>query len=542
MVKIALKWYNKSMENTVKPTSTIEKLQEENEILKQEKSELELKLKWFEEQFRLHQHKLFGRSSEQTTPEQLSLFNEAESEAKPEAPEPTVEEITYKRRKIKGHREEMLKDLPVETIEYFLSEEELNCHCGGRLHVMSKEVRKELKIVPAQVSVVEHVQFVYACRDCDKNDITTTIKTAAMPKPALPGSLASASAIAHVMAEKFVKGLPLYRQEQDWMRMGIEISRQTMANWLIQSSERWLRPLYDRMQEYLLQRNIVHADETTLQVLKEPGRSADSTSYMWLYRTGRESPHIVLYDYQTTRASKHPVKFLNGFKGYLHTDGYDGYIGMPGIVNVGCWAHARRYFSDALKAMPPKKDDKISITEEGLAFCNKLFEIEKKLHDVTPEERYENRLKLSRPVLDKFKEWIRYNSSRVAPKVALGKALHYCKNQWDKLEGFMLDGRLEIDNNRSERSIKPFVIGRKNWLFSNTPKGATSSATIYSIVETAKENGLNPFGYFTYLFEQLPNVDIKDKSSIDNFLPWSANLPDSCKVPKKKIPELLTKE
>ncbi|MFZ5986150.1 MAG: transposase, partial [Bacillota bacterium] len=179
-------------------------------MLKQEKAELELKVKWFEEQFRLHQHKLFGRSSEKMEmPEQLLLFNEAESEFKPDVQEPTIEEINYKRRKRKGHREEMLKDLPVETMEYILSDEEQICDCGCKLHVMSKEVRKELKIVPPQVSVVEHIQFVYACRDCDKNDITTTIKTAPMPKPALPGSLASASAIAHVMTEKFVKGLPL---------------------------------------------------------------------------------------------------------------------------------------------------------------------------------------------------------------------------------------------------------------------------------------------------------------------------------------------
>jgi transposase len=523
------------MENTVKSTVTIEKLQTEIEILKQEKAELEAKLKWFEEQFRLHQHKLFGRSSEKTeVPEQLNLFNEAESEAKPAVPEPTLEEITYKRRKKQGHREEMLKDIPVETIEYRLPEEEQVCDCcGGKLHEMSKEVRREIEIIPAQVRVKEHVQYVYGCRNCEKNEISTPIVTAPMPKPALPGSLASASAIAHVMTEKFVKGLPLYRQEQDWERMGIEISRQTMANWMIQSSDRWLRSIYERMREHLQQRDILHSDDTTLQVLKEPGRAADSTSYMWLYRTGREGPPIILYDYQTTRAGKHPRKFLEGFKGYLHTDGYDGYSGMPGIIQVGCWAHARRYFVDALKAMPPKKDDKPTVTEEGLAFCNNLFEIEKMLHDVTPEERYEGRLKHSRPVLDKFKEWLKYWSPRVTPKSSLGKAIQYCRNQWDKLEAFMLDGRLEIDNNRSERSIKPFVIGRKNWLFSNTPKGANASATIYSIVETAKENGLNPFEYLTYLFERLPNINIKDQHALDTLLPWSANLPGHCKVPNK---------
>ena len=530
------------MENIVESTVTIEKLQEENEtlnqknsLLEQQKAELELKLKWFEEQYNLHQHKLFGRSSEQMNVDQLSLFNEVESDSKLEASEPTLEEITYKRRKQKGHREEMLKDLPVETIEYTLPEEELICDCGGKMHVMSKQVRKELKIVPAQVSVTEHVQFVYGCRDCEKNEINTTIKIAPMPKPAIPGSPASASAIAYVMSEKFVKAVPLYRQEQDLKRMDIEISRQTMANWMILSSDRWLRYLYRRMQEHLLKRDIAHADETTLQVLNEPGRAADSTSYMWLYRTGREGPPIVLYDYQTTRAGKHPKKFLEGYKGYLQTDGYDGYNGMPGIILVGCWAHSRRYFMEALKAIPSNKDSKPTITEEGLAFCNKLFEIEKALQDVTAEERYEERLKHSQPILDNFKQWLKYQSPRITPKSALGKAIKYCRNQWDKLEAFMLDGRLEISNNRAERSIKPFVIGRKNWMFSNTSKGATSSATIYSIVETAKENGIKPFEYLKHLLEQLPNVDVNDQAMLDTLLPWSTQLPEHCKVPIKNI-------
>jgi len=445
------------MKNTSTTIVTIEELQEKNAILEQQNSllqqqiaELTAKLNWFTEQFRLSQHRQFGRSSEQTIPEQQSLFNEAEAEAKPELPEPTVEEITYKRRKRQGHREEMFKDLPVETIEYRLPEEEQICSCcGGKLHEMSTEVRKELKIIPAQVSVVEHVRYVYACRDCEQNEINTPIKTAPMPRPALPGSPASPSAMAYVMSQKFVYGMPLYRQEQQWERLGVEISRQTMANWMIQGSERWLRPIYERMWEYLLKRDILHADETTLQVLHEPERPADSTSYMWLYRTGRDGPPIVLYDYQTTRASKHPRNFLKDFKGYLHVDGYDGYNSMPNIILVGCWAHARRYFVEALKAMPKIQKDTPTASEEGIEFCNKLFAIERELHDVTPMERYEGRLKKSRPVLDEFKDWLRKQSQRVTPKSALGKAIQYCRNQWDKLEGFMKDGRLELDNNRS---------------------------------------------------------------------------------------------
>lgn len=509
---------------------TINNLKQEVQLLKEEKANLEIKLKWFEEQYRLQQNKLFGKSSEKISSDQLSLFNEAESELKPEAPEPSAEEISYKRKKKQGQKEENFKDLPVETIEYYLPENEQNCDCGSKLHIMSKQIRKELKIIPAQLSVLEHIQYVYSCRNCEKNDINTNIKIAKMPQAPMSKSIASSSAIAYVMNEKFTKGIPLYRQEKEWQKMGVELSRQTMANWMITSSDKWMKLIYDRMKEHLIQKEILHADETTLQVLKEPGRNADTNSYMWLYRTGRDGPPIILYDYQTTRAGKHPARFLKEFKGYLHTDGYEGYNLVPEVTLVGCWAHARRYFVEAIKSLPPKKDNIPTVSEEGLAFCNKLFEIERGLHKVTDKERYEKRLEQSKPLLDDFKNWLQYQSKRVAPKTSLGKAIQYCRNQWDKLTAFLLDGRLEIDNNRSERAIKPFVIGRKNWLFSNTPKGAASSATIYSIIETAKENNLNPFEYLKYLFDKLPNIDINDNKSLDEFMPWSYSLPENCRI------------
>lgn len=515
----------------------IENLNKENETLKKEKTELELKLKWYEEQFRLQKQKLFGRSSEKSTlaEGQISIFNEAESEFKPECVEPTVGEITYKRKKRKGHKDEILKDLPIETIEYELIDEELNCECGGKLHKMTKEIRRELNVVPPVFTVIEHVRNIYSCRDCEKNGIKANIKRANMPEPALPKSIASSSVIAHVMNEKYVKAVPLYRQEQELHRMGIEISRQTMSNWCIQASERWLKPLYDRMREHLLEKDILHADETTLQVLKEPGRNASSTSYMWLYRTGKYDTPIVLYEYQTTRARKHPEKFLTGFNGYLLTDGLESYTSLKGIINVGCIAHARRLFVDAQKALPPKDNNsKETVTEEGLNFFNELYKIERLLHDVTPEKRYEERMKLSKPILNKLKEWIKYYTPRVAPSTLLGKAIKYTKNQWDKIERFLLDGRLEVDNNRAERAIKPFVIGRKNFLFCNTQNGATQSATIYSLIETAKENGLNPFEYLKYLFDELPNVNIIDKDILDQYMPWSDKLSSKCISKKTK--------
>jgi hypothetical protein len=241
---------------------------------------------------------------------------------------------------------------------------------------------------------------------------------------------------------------------------------------MIQGSDKWLNLLYDRMRHHLLEQEILHADETTLQVLRETERSAETTSYMWLYRTGRQGPPIILYDYQRTRASKHPRQFLSGFKGYLHVDGYSGYHDLPGVTLVGCWAHARRKFDEALKALPGSAATASVAAKEGLDFCNQLFAIERDLHDVTPEERHKIRLARSRLVLDAFWSWLKTQAPRVLPKSALGQAIKYCLNQWDKLETFLKDGRLELDNNRSERSIKPFVIGRKNWLFTNTPRGA----------------------------------------------------------------------
>lgn len=514
----------------VDTTNTIEELQKRCEQLEQENAELTAKVNWFMEQFRLSKQRQFSSSSERTNLDQLQLFNEVEVEAKP-TPEPTEETITYKRRKRQGHREAQLENLPVETIEYRLPEEEQVCSCcGGALHEMSVEVRQEIKVIPAEVKLVKRVRYVYSCRHCEQEEITTPIVTAPMPAPVLPGSLASPSAIAYIMTQKYVDGLPLYRQEQQLTRLGVELSRQTMANWMIYGADNWLSLIYGRMHQLLLEQEILHADETKLQVLHEPGRKAQTQSYMWLYRTGREGPPIVLYDYQETRAGKHPRQFLSGFKGYLHVDGYTGYDGLLYITLVACWAHARRKFDEALKVLPAEQRSLPVAAKEGLDFCNQLFAIERDLKEATNDERYQARLARSRPVLDAFLAWLNYQKPRVLPKSALGQAIQYCLNQWNKLEAFLMDGRLELDNNRSERSIKPFVIGRKNWLFANTPRGARASAIIYSIVETAKENSLNPFIYLTYLFEKLPNIDVKDPDALGKLLPWSATLPIICRM------------
>ncbi|MFA9459196.1 IS66 family transposase, partial [Halalkalibacter sp. AB-rgal2] len=308
---------------------------------------------------------------------ELPLFNEVEISADPKVEEPTVETITYQRKKAKGERDLKLEKLPKEMIHYSLPVEQQVCSCcQGDLHEMTTEVRRELKVIPAEVKVVEHVQSVYACRRCERESIETPIVKANMPKPVFPKSLASPSAMAYIMNQKYVEGLPLYRQEQQFARLGVSLSRQTIANWVIYGATTWLQLIFDRMYQLLMERDHLHADETTLQVLREPGRAATATSYLWLYRSGQGTSPIVLFDYQQTRASKHPKKFLSPFKGYLHVDGYAGYNGIPNVKLVGCWAHARRKFDEALKALPEQERTKDVLAKQGLQFCNRLFAIE----------------------------------------------------------------------------------------------------------------------------------------------------------------------
>jgi transposase len=490
--------------------------------------ELQNKVKNYEEFFKLYQQKRFGSSSEKINPNQqsLELFNEAEKESNLNREEPQLESITYTRNK-KGQKKnpDYIKTLPVEEVHYY--PEEKDCpQCGTKLHEMSTEERTEIVVVPPKVMVKKHIRHILSCRPCEKHEVCTPIIKASMPRPVIPGSFASSSLIAYIMDQKYTNGLPLYRQEKQFERLGIFLPRQNLSNWVIKGAA-WLEILYNHMHKLLLKNDVLHADETTVQVLKENGKEASSKSYMWLYRTGSGGPAIVLYDYQMTRAGKHPKEFLEGYKGYLHVDGYAGYHDISDVILVGCWAHARRGFAEIVKAL--SKDD-ISLAKEGLTFCNHLYSIEHKIMDLSPKEKHKIRNNDSRVILNDFLVWLKKQSEEILPNSKLGKTIKYCLNQWGNLERYLLDGRLEIDNNRAERSIKPFVIGRKNWLFSNTPKGAKSSAIIYSVIETAKENNIKPIEYLTYLFDKLPNIDINDKQILDSLLPWSDKLPENCKL------------
>ncbi len=499
----------------------------ERQKLANKNAELQLLVKYYEERFRLGQHKRFASSSEKTdSPNQMLIFDETENEAAPKKPEPTVEEVTCRRRKRVGKREEDLSALPVETVKHTIPSEDLVCpECGEQMHIMGQEIRRELEIIPAQVRVIEHVREVCSCRRCEREGTGVPVKKAPMPKPVIKGSIASPSFVAYIMEQKYLNAMPLYRQEQAFLLDEFLLSRQTMANWLMRCSNDWLEPLYKMMRQSLLDEKVIHADETTVQVLKEPGRSSRAQSFMWLYRTGAYTrTPVVLYEYQPTRSSSHPKRFLEGYSGYMHTDGYSGYHNLsPEIVISGCWAHARRKFDEALKALSPEERSD-SASQKGLEFCNSMFELERKYENLTPEERYHARLERSKPVSDEFFAWA--GQICALPKSLLGKAVYYALSQRRYLENVYLDGRLELSNNRAERSIKPFVIGRKNWLFSCTPKGASASSIICSVIETAKENKLKPFEYLKHIFETMPNIS---PERYPELLPWSITLPPHCK-------------
>jgi len=546
---------------TKDPLKSYDEVIAENDELKKRVTELATKISWYEEQIRLANHRRFGTSSEHAPVGQFALsFNEAEVTADPAVSEPDIEEVvTSRRKKTKGHRDRQLAQLEVREIEYPLSEDQMLCECcGEKMHLVDWQTTRKVGVTPAKAYEEIHKQPVVACRNCQAEGEPAPIKLVrTMPEQAFPKSIASPSLVSYFISQKFVMGNPLYRLEQNIQGLGLTISRQTMANWMMAGAD-LLDPIYNRMHEILITRDIVQADETKLQVIKEQGRSATTDSTMWLYRSGSLhsviGPPVVLFDYQTTRAGYHAKEFLEGFGGYdpitntivvkkyLITDGHDGYDAVPkdilienekvpDVIRAGCWAHARRGFFDALKILKKedRKSDRKPPAQTGLDYCDKLFKIEREIKDATPEERFSARKQRSEPILDEFKQWLDVQNLAALPKSKFGGAIKYCLNQWKKLIVFLQDGRIEIDNNRSERSIKPFVVGRKNWLFCFTPRGAKASAILYSIVETAKENELIPFEYLKYLFQRLPNINTDDKTAIDNLLPWSDAVPKDCR-------------
>ncbi|PKG86980.1 IS66 family transposase [Colwellia sp. 75C3] len=468
------------------------------------------------ERYEIARRKQFGKSSEQN-PGGGETFNEAE-ETLDEADKTLLAEVGSKKTptiKNKPKRKPLPKDLPrkVVTIDLPVDEQVCDC-CQSSLYKIGESRSEKLEFVPAHIKVIETVRPKYACKQCEKTGISNHIKTAPMPSTPIPKGIATASLLSQLITAKYQYGLPLYRQESMFNDYGISLSRQTMSDWLIRCSE-LLMPLYDLFKSQLLAQAVIHADETPLKVIREE----KTTSYMWVYCCGEDklnnnkTKNIVLYDYHNSRAAQCPIMFLDGYSNYLQVDGYAAY-GKTNAILAGCMAHARRKFIDAKTAQGKNKTGKADVL---LSLIGKLYGIESNIKTKTSDEKHQVRQDKSKPILDKINTWVANNREKIPPKSKLGEALTYWHNQASKLETYLKDGRINIDNNRAERAVKPFVIGRKNWLFSNTSRGANASAILYSFVETAKANGLLVDSYLQTCLNELA----KKPESLEHLLPWN---------------------
>jgi len=486
-------------------------------------------------------NKLFGASSEKSkvaevAPGQLSLFNEVEAFMDPSAEEPTLETIfvtsAKKPRKNKATREELYGNLPVVEILCQLAKEDQSCsYCNTEMTVLGKKfIREELRIIPAKVERIHYMQETMICPTC-KEDDEPVIVTAKTPSPLMKHSLASPSTVAYVMYQKYVNSMPLYRQSKDLGQMGVKLSRTTLANWINACGMDYMKPLYDHLHQLLLEREFINADETVCQVLKEDGKAATSKSYMWLYASGNDGlPPIRLYEYQPGRSGTYPITFLKGFTGYLCCDGYNGYNQLKNVTRCGCLAHMRRYWFEAIPAERRKKKPKDLPpipAEIGLDYCNQLFELEKQYMDLEPEKRKQLRLETEKPVWKAYWTWLETVYPTGGSRLA--KAVTYAMNQKPYMENYLLDGRCSISNNLAENIARPYVIGRKNFLFHDTVKGAQASSIIYSLVETAKANHLNILKYLEMVLMVMVDFDGNPKV-LDMLMPWSSHMMDRFKI------------
>lgn len=468
-----------------------------------------------------------------------NLFNEAETEAKHSVKEPELETTTvkgYERKKKSkpSSTKKLLESLPadcIENIDIDLDEDKKVCDiCGHELSRIGRTlVNTQIEFCPAKLICKRYFQISYECRSCRKNDEPHIVKPV-MPKSPIPHSFASPSAIAHVMMQKYGLAVPLNRQEREWKQLGLPLSRATLANWVIISSNEYLKPLWDYMHGLLLKEACLHADETPVQVLNEKGRKNTSKSYMWVFTSGEYEPlhNIRLFQYSPTRKGTNASEFLKGFTGYLQTDDYSGYNQVTGVTRCLCWAHARRKYVETETA---KQDEpSVNLASEGLRYIRELFKIEKELRDLAPEERMSQRLEKEKPVLDAYWKWVESSRDKVLPKSKISQALNYSLTNKAQLEAYLQDGRCAISNNTAENSIRPFTVGRKNWLFSASPKGAEASACVYSIIETCKANNIDPEKYLIYLFTRMPNEErLKGETVLEKYMPWNPAVQKSCK-------------
>ena len=525
-----------------KNTKTIIQMKKEIKSKDQEIEDLKNQLNFLKGQILNKNKKMFGRSSEKLTDEnQLSFFNEAEKISNPKAPEPEIEEIDYKRKKPSSHKgkKDNLSSLKRVVIEHKLDDSKAICNkCGSKLSIIGSKSKEVLKYKPAELYIEEHVTYTYACKTCDAEADKANIISADVPKSLLHKSMASNELLAHVMTMKYQQALPLYRMENYFEMMNAKLSRQTLSNWIVNAAAE-LEDVYNCMKDEILKRNYIHADETPVKVIDSKGKESKSKHYMWVYVAENPDNSIILYDYQKTRSSSWPVQFLKDFSGYLQTDGYSGYNKVKTAKRFYCMAHIRRKFYEIIENLNDEALKK-SRALIGFNYCEQIYKIEKDIReqysssDDYYDDRHRIRLEKSAPILKEFQKYVDTEIQNALPQSALGKALKYTQNLLPYMNTYLTDGILEIDNNAAERAVKDFVIGRKNWLFSNTPRGARSSAIIYSIIETAKANGLAVEKYLIYLFNELSKSEFRDMDLLKKYMPCSLNLPDSLYLKSEK--------
>lgn len=492
----------------------VEKLQEIILSFANKEQNYKSEIKILNEQIKSLRDKLFGRKTEKIHRDdgQLSLFDIPEPEC-PISEEPEETTVASHTRKKRG-RKPLPENLPRVEVIHDIPEEEKQCGCGCMKIRSGQEVSEQLDIIPAQMRVIRNIRYKYACKGCEGvEDDGPTVSIARMPEQIIPKSMATPGLLAHILTAKFADALPFYRQEKQFSRIGVDLPRSTMCNWAMKVAQA-CEILMGFMQDQILQGPVINIDETTVQVLKEPKRSK---CYMWVFKGGTPDKPIILFQYHPTRSGDVASKFLNGYQGIVQTDGYAGYNFLDtiiGIIHVACWIHARRKFTDVLKAGGVKKTNPpIGNAGTALKYISKLYKIEKEAQklELSAADLYRVRQEKAVPILNEFKKWLDAKVEKVPPKSLLGKAINYTLNQWHRLIKYTEDGRVGPDNNVVENAVRPFVVGRKNWLFSCTSEGASASACIYSLIETAKANGLEPYWYLKYLFENLPEAMTADE-------------------------------
>jgi transposase len=509
--------------------SNVAELQQENEALKGQVTHLQSYIEQLEQALMASRQQRFGPSSEKHPGQQLLIFNEAEESAAAlesesidgpgdDSADPAVITVAGHSRQKKG-RKPLPEALPRIDVIHDLAESEKVCPIHGvGLQSAGEKTSEQLDIVPATVQVLRHIRKQYTCPCCENGMVT-----AAKPKDPVAKSQASPGTLAAIGVYKYADGLPLYRQVAMLKRIGIDLDRGTMAQWMIKSGG-LIQPLINLLRDSLLDESLIHVDETPVQVLRESGKSAQSQSYMWVQASSVYSAKpVMLFDYDPSRSGRVPIRLLQDYPGAIMVDGYEGYDNVcraGSITRLGCWVHARRKFVEAGKVSGKK--GKSAKSDYALKLIGKLYKIERDIKDRSSEARHRAREDQARPIIDKLYEWLIKTRPTVPPKLALGKALQYLHNQWPRLIRYLDDGSYPMDNNRAENAIRPFVIGRKAWLFSTSVEGAKASANLYSLIETAKANDLNPYAYLKQVFTDLPNSETVE--DIEALLPWNITL------------------